>query len=267
MHASAGGQLLWTRYIGDCALSEHVYLAESIVDRHGHDEEFLSFVLSGWFREIREGGLTDHDRRSVAFYPAYEEHEVITGRAPMRCLKIHFGRSMLARLSMDSIDLPFTRAEGGPLPWLMERIHAAVKTSGTELVLRGLLLEALASLVKIHDATPDAAPRWLLQLDRLLLEEFTRSWTIQELAAHFGIHPDHMARTWRKHRDGSIRSHLHHLRIEHACRRLEEGCTSLAELASEAGFADQTHFSTIFKQIVGMTPGAYRSASRGETEP
>jgi AraC family transcriptional regulator len=35
--------------------------------------------------------------------------------------------------------------------------------------------------------------------------------------------------------------------------------TSLAEIASAAGFADQSDFSSIFKRLVGMTPAAFRS--------
>ncbi len=54
-------------------------------------------------------------------------------------------------------------------------------------------------------------------------------------------------------------------RIQLARRRLRGGAdlaTDLATLAAELGFADQSHFSRVFKSVVGVPPGAYRRAAR-----
>jgi len=40
--------------------------------------------------------------------------------------------------------------------------------------------------------------------------------------------------------------------------------TGLADIALDAGFADQSHFTRVFKQITGTTPGAYRSLLKGK---
>jgi AraC-like DNA-binding protein len=46
------------------------------------------------------------------------------------------------------------------------------------------------------------------------------------------------------------------LRVERARDRLARG-SDLAALAHELGFADQAHFTRVFKKVVGITPGAY----------
>jgi AraC-like DNA-binding protein len=48
-------------------------------------------------------------------------------------------------------------------------------------------------------------------------------------------------------------------RIARARALLQDGCLPL-EVATQLGFADQSHLSRQFKQVYGVGPGAYRSA-------
>lgn len=62
--------------------------------------------------------------------------------------------------------------------------------------------------------------------------------------------------------------HLISLRTEEACRLLAAGELP-AEVAREAGFADQAHLTRAFKQRMGTTPAAYRKTvhRKGSEEP
>ncbi|MBA3496775.1 MAG: helix-turn-helix domain-containing protein [Gemmatimonadales bacterium] len=44
---------------------------------------------------------------------------------------------------------------------------------------------------------------------------------------------------------------------------MAETDTSLAEIALAAGFADQSHFSNLFRREMGVSPSAFRRAVRG----
>ncbi|HEY7818875.1 MAG TPA: helix-turn-helix transcriptional regulator [Vicinamibacteria bacterium] len=48
------------------------------------------------------------------------------------------------------------------------------------------------------------------------------------------------------------------LRVERACREILKGEQTLADIALEAGFADQAHFTRVFKRFLGVPPGAFR---------
>lgn len=50
-------------------------------------------------------------------------------------------------------------------------------------------------------------------------------------------------------------------RVEQARARLARGA-DVAEVAQELGFADQSHFTRLFKRIIGITPGSYRRMTR-----
>ena len=51
------------------------------------------------------------------------------------------------------------------------------------------------------------------------------------------------------------------MRVREACDRLLRGVPA-DEIAHDAGFADQSHMTRVFKAVTGMTPGEYRRTRR-----
>lgn len=56
---------------------------------------------------------------------------------------------------------------------------------------------------------------------------------------------------------------LRGFRVEKAKELLFNSALSLAQVAYECGFADQSHFTRVFSEAIGTTPGAWRRARRG----
>jgi AraC family transcriptional regulator len=52
------------------------------------------------------------------------------------------------------------------------------------------------------------------------------------------------------------------LRLERARRLLERPGAALSDVAVRAGFADQAHFTRLFKREFGVTPGAFVRSHR-----
>jgi AraC-like DNA-binding protein len=50
-------------------------------------------------------------------------------------------------------------------------------------------------------------------------------------------------------------------RLDEAMRRLDDTDQTLASIADECGFYDQSSFTRQFQRAVGMAPGAYRARS------
>ena len=71
-----------------------------------------------------------------------------------------------------------------------------------------------------------------------------------------------MRGTWRPRFVGTSAApsgeYVRRQRIALACRSLAESDMPLADVAIEAGFADQSHFTRTFKRQLGVTPAAYR---------
>ena len=100
---------------------------------------------------------------------------------------------------------------------------------------------------------------------RLLDAERTRTVRSDELEAATGLTRYDLARQFRialattPHRYQVMR------RLEHA-REAIHHARQLAEVASEAGFADQAHFTRAFAAAFGLTPGRYRALRRRPPE-
>jgi transcriptional regulator GlxA family with amidase domain len=52
------------------------------------------------------------------------------------------------------------------------------------------------------------------------------------------------------------------LRVLEAQEMLRDGKRSQADVALATGFAEQSHFSRVFKEVVGVPPGVWQRAHR-----
>ena len=95
--------------------------------------------------------------------------------------------------------------------------------------------------------------------------EYPQRLSLTELAHQMGLHPVYLSRAFRDHVGRTVSQCLTEARIRYAARRLSDPGASLADIALEAGFADQSHFTRVFKRETGMTPGAYRPARDSRT--
>lgn len=88
----------------------------------------------------------------------------------------------------------------------------------------------------------------------------TESVTVGELAAAADLTVTQLERAMRRALGLSAKQLMLRLRLEEAIRRLRASDVSVAQIATECGYYDQSAFTRQFRRVVGMSPGAYRSA-------
>lgn len=81
--------------------------------------------------------------------------------------------------------------------------------------------------------------------------------TLTELADVVAMSPHHFARVFKQATGISPHQYILQIRIEQAKTLLLRQDVSLARIASELGFVDQSHFTRAFKLRVGITPSAF----------
>lgn len=121
------------------------------------------------------------------------------------------------------------------------------------LVAEAICLELAASAARVRDE--QSAPRWLA-IAREMLHDGTP--TVAEIAEACGVHPVHLARTFRRFFGCTPGAYLRRARVERAAAMLR-GRLGLSEVALRCGFADQSHMTHAFRAALGVTPGALRA--------
>ena len=84
------------------------------------------------------------------------------------------------------------------------------------------------------------------------------------LARELGVSPHHLSRVFHAHIGHTIAQHRMLLRSRAALHRIAEGEDSLARLAAEVGFADQSHLTRTIRRQTGHTPTQLRGLLGGD---
>jgi len=105
-------------------------------------------------------------------------------------------------------------------------------------------------------------PRQMKQVKALIADRLETRLTMSELAAEAGLSPFHFARQFKESFGETPGQHVMRRRIEKVKERLSSD-EPLAQIAANAGFAQQSHMTAQFKRQMGITPQVYRIALAG----
>ncbi|WP_143140973.1 helix-turn-helix domain-containing protein [Nannocystis exedens] len=194
-------------------------------------------------------------------------------------------------LSFDSADLSTRLGEPlrddvdlAPRLWLSnERIFALAELLSAEVVGGGefgqlygeslvlaLVVEYLRAVRARAPASPKGglSPRQLREVCAYMLEHLSAPVGLRELAALAGMSQAHFSRAFKASTGVPPYRWQLHARVERAQQLLLRADVSLADLALQLGFGDQSHLTRVFRRVVGATPAAWRRVhGRGRREP
>ncbi len=90
------------------------------------------------------------------------------------------------------------------------------------------------------------------------MHDFHADLDLQTLAAEAGYSRAHFARMFRAATGQTPHRYLLHLRLTRAQKLLERRDNALVDIAAMCGFSSQSHMTTAFRQLLGLTPAQYR---------
>lgn len=95
-----------------------------------------------------------------------------------------------------------------------------------------------------------------------LSDHLTQEIRTEDVANAVGISPYHLSRLFRSLTGQTMRQYLIHERIEAARQLLVTTDRTIPQIASLLRFCDQSYFTRVFRQAVGITPAAYRERNK-----
>ena len=189
--------------------------------------------------------------------------------------RARFGSSgatiMIVRPRSESIPLTdafrrLVELRGRGFNWLAWRLAAELRASdaAAPLAAEGLALEILAATAR--EATVERglgrSPRWLNAAEELLRARIGEPLGLSELADAVGVNATHLARVFRARYGISVGEYGRRLRLDWAAAEIARDERPIAEIAAAAGFADQSHFTRLFRRRLGTTPARFREEAR-----
>lgn len=233
---------------------------------HAHELASITFLLSGSCEETLGSSRKTMSDCCAITKPPGAEHSNRYGRTGARVLIIEAEPEKLAAIrrqsrSFESVEL----IRGGNLATLAHRMYqeSHLGDSASVLVLEGLVLEVIGQITRINESASGLPPIWLRKAKTICDERFNESLSLFRIAEDAGVHPAHLARTFRRHYRCTVGEYVRRARLNHAANELATSDRPLVEIATDAGFYDQSHFTHAFKLETGQTPSQYRSSTRG----
>jgi AraC family transcriptional regulator len=246
---------------------------ESGPSRRTHHRIVLTESGATTRTQVRLEGKTVYDGHdqpgALTFIPAFVERECRYRSADLVFSGIWIAPALGKRLCGSealSDDLALINGNDDVVSTLLSSLRrevAAGRTPGTAYV------EHLAALMllRLTDPRPAAKPR----ARRGLLHPKALSFVQEYIEAHLGadisladlaglltLPTDTFARQFRATMGISPYAYVITRRVEQACSLLCKTDLPISEIALLLGFSSQSHFTTMFRRIQGMTPQAYR---------
>jgi AraC-like DNA-binding protein len=103
----------------------------------------------------------------------------------------------------------------------------------------------------------DDASHQLTRAAEFIAENCTQSLTLDDVCKAADLSASHLIRAFKRRYGMTPHAYLINRRIQYSREQLRRG-RLIADVALDAGFADQAHLQRTFKRLVAATPGQYR---------
>jgi len=228
---------------------------------HTHGDAHFVLISGGDYVSIAEGYAADKFPVLVYNPPGTTHRDHFEhGRGSYFAISLEPAKAKAAGDEITLPDGPIYLSEMAQFAIAMRVARCcAVQPSG--LTLDALCHELLGSMDRVAQPVDRRPPSWLDKAVELLHDRYLEDLTIAKVANGIGIHPVHLARSFRRHFRCSPDEFTRFCRLERAAGMLTRSDRSLSEIALESGFGDQSQFNKAFARDLGIAPGEYRRAA------
>lgn len=224
----------------------------------GHERGFVvpehavHFAAADGEDHVRIARVAAMHRFCVLLIPARHLDEIVSSegcRPPRECRAIMGGHDPVLRMCMDRL-----AGEG----------HAADARgpTGTSTAARRLVL-------RLAELNGSGRPDWSCDtstFDRRVLTSLVEyidghlriAPSLGDLATRVGLSQSHFAKKFRQSAGLSVHRFINQRRVNASLELLKAEGSTIAGVALDLGFSNQSHFTRVFGDLTGLTPARYR---------
>lgn len=98
------------------------------------------------------------------------------------------------------------------------------------------------------------------QIIKYINDNYYRPITLAATAEKFYMSPSYLSKLFKSTTNFTFTQYLNSVRIKNARKLLQNADYRIIDVAQNTGFTNNTHFTRVFKEIIGMSPTNYRKS-------
>jgi len=227
---------------------------------HAHQAGFVSLMLEGEYCETAGFSQFGYQPFSCIYHPPGMDHRDEIGQAGVTLLTLEFKPELFDAMDFATVNLrPIIDISGRRPAWeLMDLYRRISSTAANDLDIESRAVALAFSIVKFSSSTPRDL-RSLQRAREYVHAHFSENLTLARVARAAGVHPVYLGQIFRQEFGETLGEYLNRTRVRAAAAMLANSDLPLSAVAIDLGFYDQSHFTRIFRQLTGATPGMFRS--------
>ena len=241
--------------------AELVHGVGEAIPKHTHHAAFYHLTLAGGYEESTARGMRSFPPFSSAFIAGDTRHFARVGNAGVHLFTMEMDSRWIQELREAGGEVENTDDSiGGVLTCVGLRLYREYKAGdgANALTVDSLAWEFLAAAARMRREKCTKPPAWWRRIVDLLHSESARDLRVADLAREASVHPVHLARVFRRLTNQTPGEWLQRIRVYAAFRELSAGTEDIAAVATELGFADQSHLTRMLKRHTSYTPALFR---------
>ncbi|MEL6535542.1 MAG: AraC family transcriptional regulator [Bacteroidota bacterium] len=238
--------------------SEYDYL-DPRTDWHYHENPYFMYVLQGDLYDVNKQRKTTCPPGSFLLHNWQEPHFNTKESTYARGFHIEFERSWFDR---NNIDLSLWEGsqliQNPKLHHILAKLYAEFRCGDVYSVIsRELLIAQLCEQIDKETVYRyEKNPPWLKSLIEII-HNTREPFSLKSLSQQLGIHPGHLSRAIPQYFSTTLGDYIRQVKVKQAVDCMLTSRNSLATIAYDCGFSDQSHFTRTFKSYLGMTPKTF----------
>jgi AraC family transcriptional regulator len=255
--------------LDDLFLADVRYPERGHLPFHVHSRPYFCLIRGGTYTEGYDRKLRRCAPGMLVFHPAGESHSETFDESHVASLNVEIGPKWTRRMDEFGIllDQP-VEFERGEVVTLALRMLEELRANDSEssLSIEALTWEILAAFGGgASTGVENSHPQWLTDARDTFDNRLDEPVSLRCVAREVGVHPVYFAAAFRRFYGCSPGQYLRRKRFERARHLISNPDVSLAQVAIDAGFSDQSHLNRVFRRFTGMTPGQYRTFLSSKT--
>jgi len=236
-----------------------VHTQARVLPSHAHQAGFVSLMLEGEYRET--AGLTQFGYQpfSCIYHPPGMDHHDEIGQAGVTLLTLEFKPELFDAMDFAAVNLrPITDLSGRRPAWELMDLYRRISTCrANDLDIESRAVDLAFSIVKFS-ARVSRDLRSLRHAREYVHAHFAENLTLAQVARACGVHPVYLGQIFRQEFGETLGEYLNRIRVRAAAGMLANSDLPLSAVAVDLGFYDQSHFTRVFREFTGATPGTFR---------